>query len=204
MAKNEVQIYQEQGSEILAEAKALEVTNKVEYDIGIAYERAADDLGKAIVEHHKDMKQKAHEAHKAVVAAEKKLLNPVREARRIIKGKTTKWYVDEERKREAAARKAAEEAQERKLDEAEKLEAQGDHEAAEVLLNAPEPIVQAEEIETPVHYRDNWKARVVETKLVPKEYWMINEALLDQVAKKSKGSAEIPGVEFYNDRIQVG
>jgi len=49
--------------------------------------------------------------------------------------------------------------------------------------------------------RTVWKARVVDAFKVPREYLMVNEALLDKVAGVTKGGAPIPGVEFYSEQV---
>ena len=49
--------------------------------------------------------------------------------------------------------------------------------------------------------RTVWKARVVDAFLVPREYLMVNEKVLDQVANATKGKVPIPGVEFYSEQI---
>jgi hypothetical protein len=48
--------------------------------------------------------------------------------------------------------------------------------------------------------RDNWKARVVDFKLLPDEYKLPNEKVLNALAKSTKGTSKVPGVEFFNDR----
>jgi len=49
--------------------------------------------------------------------------------------------------------------------------------------------------------RDNWKARVVDFKLLDDQWKLPNESLLNSHARSTKGERPIPGVEFYNDRI---
>jgi hypothetical protein len=51
--------------------------------------------------------------------------------------------------------------------------------------------------------RDNWKARVVDMKLLPDEYKLPDMTTLNAKARSTKGTAVIPGVEFYNDRSVV-
>lgn len=51
--------------------------------------------------------------------------------------------------------------------------------------------------------RDCWRARVVDRSKVPAEYWVLDEARLDREAKASKGTAVVPGIEFYNEPTAV-
>lgn len=48
--------------------------------------------------------------------------------------------------------------------------------------------------------RRNYKARVIDPKRVPNQYWIIDEQALGAEARKAKKTGEIiPGVEFYED-----
>ena len=49
--------------------------------------------------------------------------------------------------------------------------------------------------------RTIWKARVVDAALVPREYLVVNEKMLDQVAGATKGKLTVPGVEFFSEQI---
>lgn len=56
--------------------------------------------------------------------------------------------------------------------------------------------------------RSTWKARVIDTNLVPREYLIVDQKMLDAVAKSKKDQIAqkqfcIPGVEFYEDRTIV-
>lgn len=44
-----------------------------------------------------------------------------------------------------------------------------------------------------------WKHRVVDMSALPDTYKLVNESMLKGLAKSTKGSMEIPGVEFYQD-----
>lgn len=48
--------------------------------------------------------------------------------------------------------------------------------------------------------RDNWKARVLDFKLLDDRFKLPNEQMLNALARSSKGTAVEPGVEFYNER----
>jgi hypothetical protein len=42
-----------------------------------------------------------------------------------------------------------------------------------------------------------WKFRILDESLVPDAYKIVNEKLLGQIARTSRGTKRIPGVEFY-------
>ena len=49
--------------------------------------------------------------------------------------------------------------------------------------------------------RTVWKSRVVDAKLVPDEYKVVDVAMLDKLAQATKGKVPVPGVEFYSEQI---
>ena len=49
--------------------------------------------------------------------------------------------------------------------------------------------------------RTVWKARVVDAKLVPDEYKVVDIAMLDKLAQATKGKVPVAGVEFYSEQI---
>ena len=65
---------------------------------------------------------------------------------------------------------------------------------------APAPIHRPKKTEG-VSTRDNWKMRIINPALIPREYLMPNEKVLNQIAKAMKNQGRIPGVEFYNEPI---
>jgi len=46
-------------------------------------------------------------------------------------------------------------------------------------------------------FRKNWKFRIVNVGLVPREFMIPNEQMLGQIARTAKENANVPGVEFY-------
>jgi len=51
--------------------------------------------------------------------------------------------------------------------------------------------------------RDNWKAEVVKPDDVPREYMMVDMAMLNAIAKNHHDKKPVPGVRFYNDPVYV-
>ena len=49
--------------------------------------------------------------------------------------------------------------------------------------------------------RNNWKWEVIDLKLVPDEYKMINAGMVTPIVKASKGKITIPGIRIYNEPI---
>ena len=167
--------------------------------------------GNAIKAWFKPSKDAAAKAHKAIVAQEKSVTNVLDEIERQAKVAVVGYDTEQEslRNAERARLQAIADAKARK--EAARLQA----EAAK--LKTPElkeeRLQQAEEVVAPVvqvaapeavkgaSTRKTWKARVVDAALVPREYMTVNEKALNAVAKATKGSIKIEGVEFYSESL---
>lgn len=113
---------------------------------------------------------------------------------------------EEKLRKEAAAKEAAEKKwlEERAI----KAEASGKTEKAEELRQqAQEVFVPAPTIAPTVQkvagvsMKQNWKARVIDINKIPRNYMVVNESMLDKLAKATKGSLAIEGVEFYSEDV---
>jgi hypothetical protein len=150
----------------------------------------------------------AHLAHKEAVAAKKKHQEPLEQADRIIGQKRMAYDAEQERIRrqkeaelQALAQKQAEDAA---LAEAAMAEAAGDTETAEQIIQepvvaAPVFVPSAVPVVSGQVVRENWKARVVNAQLVPREYLVVDEKALNALARALKDRAKVPGVEFYSE-----
>jgi hypothetical protein len=199
------------------QAKALKITDQASY--GLAAERllAVADLRREIVAHHAAIKRAAHEAWQQVIAAEKRLLDPVAEAERIYKARISSFETEQRRleaearlKAEAKARRAAEEERERELEQAEAEGATGEEIAAminEPLVVAPPRVEPAFQQAKGVTTAMNWKGQVTSLETLVKaiaadkaniSLVMPNETAINQMARATHGSLQVPGIRFYS------
>lgn len=126
-------------------------------------------------------------------------------------------------KQEAAERKAREEEAEQRrqaemaLQLAMEAEEQGDRETADefladaakaeavaVAIPKPEPLPVARPLPAPpkiagISSRVAWRWKVTDLSLVPRAYLTLNETMLNTVARTTKGTQAIPGIEFYSE-----
>ena len=180
-------------------------------------------LNKKLEESRKGLVDPWNEHVKKINGVIKPVIEKFEELARALDKKTTAYLLlVEKRKREAAerARQAELAEMERKKQEAAKLamaaesDTQGEvfaEQAAniateqEALKNAEVVVhknVKSETVSTSVVH--NWKARVLESPKVPREYCCPDEKLLNKVAKERQKDIEagifrIPGVEFYDE-----
>jgi len=175
-------------------------------------------MEKKIKEHHEPIKTAAFNAHKVAVATEKRFLDPLNEAKIIIKRAIGTWEIEQEKIRADTERKANEET--RRLEEEERLrlaveaEKQGQPEAiVEKIIDTPKPIPITTVAPTfrrvdGVSTRETWHAEVIDIKVLcqavidgkaPIESVQANMALLNSMARTNKASLSIPGVRAVKD-----
>ena len=131
------------------------------------------------------------------------------EAEKILVKAMQVWQMEQERiRREEEARireQLRKEEEDRMLEMALRAEKEGNSQIADQIISAP---VFAPNIIVPsnvpkvegISSRDVWKARVVNFLIVPREYLIVDEAKLGQIARAMKGEIRIPGVEFYCEK----
>jgi hypothetical protein len=213
MAENEIEVYEAQATDVLAQANALEVVDQDSYNVAGAYVKSIKPLEKGILAWFKPLKQKAKAVHQEVCDKESEALKPVRAAIKLFNSKMIKYRTDierEQREREEALRRESIRLQEEeKLRKAEELAEQGKQAEAEKVLEQEiiEPVFKTPEIPKPkgISYRDNWKWEVIDPDKLPEKYWMriVNGDMIAGEVKANKDKTQIPGVKVYNDRIQV-
>ncbi len=179
------------------------------------------DLEKEITAHHAPIKKKAHEAWKAVVAAEKRMLEPLRQAEAVIKQRTRDYRLKRQREAEGARRRAEEEARRRAEEEALRAAIEAEKEGAaagevEAILQEagrqPMPVPKPPEppktkgISTVTVFR----AEVIDLKAlaggvvngtVPPAFIEPSMKALNQWARATKGSAQLPGVRVIAEQV---
>jgi hypothetical protein len=123
-------------------AQALQITDQKSYDLVVAELDKATAFETEIIEHHKPQKDYAYKTHRAICAAEKKLLDPVQKAKEIFRKLISGWHTEQERLRLEAERQAQEEAA--KEEEAFRLEM-----AVQAEVMGASPAEVADMLETP-------------------------------------------------------
>lgn len=98
--QNELTIYEEQASDVLAQAEAVKVVDETTRLIAGNFAQACKGLIDNITSFFKPMKDKAHAAHKEICDNENKHLKPVKEAMAIFRRKTTDYDMEQRRKLE--------------------------------------------------------------------------------------------------------
>ena len=204
-------------------AKELTITDQSSYEMAANTLKDIALLEKQIKDHHKPIKDSAYAAHKAAVAAEKRLLDPLDEAKRTIKRSVSDWTVEQERIRAEAQRKideanrAAEKAAEdARLEAAIKAEKDG---APDIVTDAMIDIPFQSIYSPPAHptynkvagvtTRETWKAEVFDVVILCKaigdgtikmtDVVVPNMTVLNSLARSMKDKMSIPGVRAVKE-----
>lgn len=162
-----------------------------------------------VVELFKDSKAAAHEAHKAICAAERRLLTPCDEARETITKKVFDYEAEVDRLQREADRAVAE-AEERKRQRDSLSEMAPELAEALPPVKAPDFYVPSTATVEGVSSRANWKAQVTDLQaligyvaLHPECINLLqpNEQALNRIAKALEDKLNIPGVRAVNEPV---
>jgi hypothetical protein len=192
-------------------AKAIIISNQESYNQATGLLISIADLKKEIIDHHREPKQKAFETHKAIVAAEKRLLDPLVESETIIKRGLGAFIQEQERIRQEAQRKADEEARKREEEarlalavEAEKHGATEETQAE--ILNTPMPIMRPvvapsfqKAVGIGASAKPVYKWRVTNEALIPRKFLTIDQVKINAQVRAFGATEQIPGIEIYED-----
>ena len=143
-------------------------------------------------------KSRAHQTHKDWVEAEKSSVKPFLDAKNTLSGKTSKWWTEQQKKRDEEQAALVAQAQDAGID------------PSLVVNQAP-----SKPSSGPVQ-KKVWHGVVTDQVALVRQWLMIiggenastnrvsklviiDQALLDAIARDTKGSLKLPGVEFTNE-----
>jgi phosphoenolpyruvate carboxylase len=169
---------------------------------------ALKQLEQCIKEHYDEDCATAHKLHKSLTSKRTAALTAVTTARAYLTAQRTAYQAEQERLRREAERAAqaaiqAEE-QARALADAALLEQQGQPELAASVVEAaltatPAPIVIPSDLPKTdgVAIVERWDFEVLNARLVPAEYLMVDEKKVGAVVRAMKGETRIPGIRVF-------
>lgn len=182
--------------------------------------QAAGELLKKVKGKYKELEGMRTSITKPLNTAKKQVDEFFRGPKEVLKGAETKikaalvtYDNEQERIRREEQRKideqrAAQEAQMKKEAEQAALAAldAGEVEKAEAILETKDQLVvvapKAQKASVAgISYRTVWRARVVDFTALPDDYKLVNTTALGKVAREKKEGAEVPGVEFYSEKV---
>lgn len=211
-------------SSVVSQAQSLTVVTGEDYELACVFLQGIAGKKKQVKDVFDPIVTKAHEAHKEALAQMKKFMSPLEMAEAEVKRKVLAFQQEQERLRREEERRQAEalrqEAERKAIEEAAQLEAQGEKELAEIVLQeaaaAPAPVAVVPSFvpkATGISARDVWKWRVKGDELQALKalviaaakddrllaYLCFNEKVLTATAKAQKSLMKVPGIETFKD-----
>lgn len=168
---------------------------------------------KKVEEYWEPMRASTYSAYKAVTDHKKEMVDPLKNAERILKKKMSDYKVAQERirqKKEEAMRAVARQEMERKIAEAEKAAENGDVLGSEYAMaeaEAYENLAETARLESKetkvdgISESKSWEITGIDLKELPDEFAGViirpaDEKAIMRLIKSSKGEVNIPGVTF--------
>ena len=170
-------------------------------------------LKKRIEDYFKPLKDAGYKAWKAICNRENEEIEKLQPALKHLNAELVKWNNEQERIRKAEEdrlRWEAEKAEEeRRLANALQAEKEGKKVEAEEILSepvyVPPPIV--EKTVPKINGQTmttNWKWRLKDINLVPRQYLITNDVAINQVVRALKDKTNISGIEIYPEQAMKG
>jgi hypothetical protein len=211
---------EEKALSIVDQARAVKVTDAETYTVAGSLWKAIGDMIKEVKDTFDPICDAAHKAHKAAVEKRAKYLDPLTAAQKSVKGLMSAYDAEQERIRRAE--QARIEAEMRKKEEERRIQEAIEAEAALKAQGAGKEEIAKETsaiLETPVSvapvvlpkstpklaggpvYRTVWKARIINERLIPREYLTVDMVKINGVVRSLKGATQIPGIQAYEERV---
>lgn len=173
------------------------------------FKRAIDGFKKAMMTYDEIQSRKAADEQRKKDEEAKKKADELAEKARLEQEKADKAREEAQRSKDEADRLAIQgniDEAEKLIEDAKKLDKQADkletkaetlQEKSEVVLETA-PVVVAETVKMFGSAKKQvWKYRIKDETKIPREYLIPNDKLLSDIAKSSKGTVKIEGIEFY-------
>jgi hypothetical protein len=204
-----------EGNRLATTVKGLTINNNQEYLNSGEFLKQVKTVSKLIDDSRKELTRPLDEAKKRVMEFFKEPLDQLLSAESMLKRAILDYQQEQERIRreeeqKAIARaKAEEERKRRALEErATKAEESGNTAKAELLRERADDVYVPTVVTAPtlekvkgISTKKVWKFRVTDECKIPREYLVINEAMLGKMAQATQGKIPVPGVEFYQEDV---
>jgi len=196
---------------VVSQAQQMTVASVEDYEMAGAFLQLIAKRRKQIEEVFDPIVAKAHAAWKEACNQRTKLLDPLEEAKKCVNEKLRVFDTEQDRRRRQEEARLSEEAKKKRdedaLKEAQALEASGEKELADVVMQmaseAPAPVVVLPS-STPkmseMQARVSWKFRIVNESLIPREFLSPDEKKIGAVVRSQRAMAKIPGIEIYSEK----
>jgi hypothetical protein len=202
-------------------SRAMDIASNIQdqgtYEIAALYLQSIKAARKRVAEILDPFVTATHAAWKKAVAERNKYDDPLNKAEDIVKPAMARWWTEEQERQAAERRRLESEArkreEERLLAEAEQHAQNGDHAAADAVLEEPvnvaPPIIPATPQTKGISMREEWKCEVsnlmelvkaIAAGKVPLGAIKANDVFLGQQARSLKAEMKYPGVRVWSQK----
>jgi len=205
----EIQKIEKESTALITTAGQFNIINNDVYVEAMNFAKSIKLLVKEVEDTFDPVVSKAHSTWKEAIAQKNKHLEPLNQALALLDGKGKTFRREQELIRLEAERKARELAQkeaDRLAKQAAKAAESGKEAKAEELqqraeeLKASTPIVESKVSKIAgIPIRTNYKFKMIDEKLIPREYLTPDTVKIGQVVRATKGTLSIPGIEIYTE-----
>ena len=197
-------------SNFVEENNPIVVNNKEDLTKATACIRGIKGMCEKVKSSFDPIVEQAHKAHKEAIGQRDKYLKPLldlekrfKDAILVFNRKMEEEQRERTRKANEEMAKRAEEEKQRLLTESKKTDDVWEQEELKEKAQAIVPVTcehpgKAIDQEGLI-IRKNWKAKVINPELIPREYLCVNMPLLNEMSKDFKGQLKVNGVEFYQE-----
>lgn len=202
-------------------AKSMVISTNEEYVQATEFVKGLKKLEKEIKDTFSEPKDLAFKAHRSIVAAESKHLEPIQEATRILNPKVAGYLEEQDRKRREEEKRLQDEARKREEDErlatALQAEKEGQKQEAEAILSVPTPVPavvlpkSTPKVDgTSMSYR--YSAQVTDIMALIKfvaanpryvSFLQANTVALNREAVNHKEALQLPGVQLVRTPVMA-
>jgi len=161
---------------------------------------------KTIEEYFKPLKTAAYTSWKQICTRENEELEKLTPAINHLNKQMTAWNIEQEKIRKAEEERLRQEAfkaeEERRLVEALQAEKEGNKEEAIAIIEEPvfvPPVIVEKKVPkiTGQTLTTTWKWRIKNEKLIPREYLMTDDVMINATVRAQGNKTNIPGIEVY-------
>ena len=183
--------------DIVAQAALIVVSNQASYDMATDACKNLKAMMAAVADTFGPIAKKAHEAHKEVLAQQKKFMEPLELADAKLRMKSGAWFAEQERIRKAAEMEARRKAEDEALARAKEAQDSGNDNAAEREITE-KLVVDFTDVpvasKNGVVYVTSYIANVVDMSKIPAEYMVPDMVKINAMVRATKGKILIPGI----------
>jgi hypothetical protein len=186
---------------VLAAVKEMTVTDEATAQAATLKRTEISGVLKMIETRRAELVKPIDDSKKVIQAEAKGISDPLEKAKADLFAKVSKWQTEQRMIAEAAAKKEREEAEARlaatmaddeaTIEDVERVE-------AHVEL-AAKPVKMAKSL-APMKTRETWKFEIIDEKLIPREYLMVDTVNLGQAVRRAENPLrELAGVNIFSE-----